>query len=125
MSTHDSGSPSAPEEAQVIATLALSVGGLGLTSAQRVKGAAHFASWAHCLRVVRDRHPFIAELMIRHLEEGTAPCFQEVRQCKDSLTAAGLVVFFFFCACARKSVSQSVTRSPTDRRLRAINSIKE
>ena len=30
--------------------------------------------------------------MIRHLEEGTAPCFQAVRQCKDSLTAAGLVV---------------------------------
>ena len=34
--------PSAPEEAQVIATLALSAGGLGLTSAQRVKGAPHF-----------------------------------------------------------------------------------
>ena len=29
------GTPSAPEEAQVIATLALSAGGLGLTSAQR------------------------------------------------------------------------------------------
>ena len=86
------GTPSAPEEAQVIATLALSAGGLGLTSAQRVKEAAHFASWADCLRMVRDRHPFIAELMIRHLEEGIATCFQAVHQCKDSLTAAGLVV---------------------------------
>ena len=56
------------------------------------EGAVHFASWADCLRMVRDRHPFIAELMIRHLEEGTAPCFQAVRQCKDSWTAAGLVV---------------------------------
>ena len=32
--------------------------------------------------------------MIRHLEEGTAPCFQAVRQCNDSVTAAGLVVSF-------------------------------
>ena len=86
------GTPSAPEEGQVIATLALSAGGLGLTSAQRVKGAAHFASWADCLRMVRDRHPLIAELMVKHLEEGTAPYFQAVRQFKDSVTAAGLVV---------------------------------
>ena len=86
------GTPSALDEAQVIATLALSAGGLGLTSAQRVKGAAHFASWADCLRKGRERHLLIAELMIRHLEEGTAPCFQAVRQCKDSVTAAGLVV---------------------------------
>ena len=49
------GTPSAPEEAQVIATLALSAGGLGLTSAQRVNGAAHFASWANCLRIVDDQ----------------------------------------------------------------------
>ena len=37
-------------------------------------------------------HPPTAELMIRHLEDGTAPCFQAVRQCRDSVTAAGLVV---------------------------------
>ena len=30
--------------------------------------------------------------MIRHLEEGTAACFQAVRQCKDSVTEGGLVV---------------------------------
>ena len=35
------GTPSAPEEAQVIATLALSAGGLGLTSAQRGRLFAH------------------------------------------------------------------------------------
>ena len=89
------GTLSAPEEAQVIATLALSAGGLGLTSAQRVKGAAHFASWADCLRMMRDRRPLIAELMIRHLEEGTAPCFQAVRPVQrlgDSGRSGGAVL---------------------------------
>ena len=89
------GTPSAPEEAQVIATLALSAGGLGLTSAQRVKGAAHFASWADCLRMVRDRHPFIAELMIRHLEEGDCsvlPGSSSVQRLVDSSRSGGAVL---------------------------------
>ena len=37
----------------------VSAGGLELTSAQRVKGAAHFASWADCLHMVRDRDTLI------------------------------------------------------------------
>ena len=108
------GTPSAPDEALVIATLALSAGGLGLTSAQRVKGAAHFASWADCLRMVRDRHSFIAELMIRHLEEGTAPCFQAVRQCKDSVTAAGLW-WRLGQSCPSHLLKMSRTPNPTNR----------
>ena len=60
-----------------------------------MKGAANFAIWADFLRMVRDRHPLVAELMIRHLEEGIAPCFQAVRQCKDSVTATSLVVPFW------------------------------
>ena len=54
------GTPSAPDGAQVIATLASSAGGLGLSSAHRVRIAAHFASWADALRMVRKRHPVIA-----------------------------------------------------------------
>ena len=104
------GTPSALDEAQLIAALALSAGGLGLTSAQRVKGAAHFASWADCLCMVRDKHPLVAELMIRHLEEGTPPCFQAVRQCKDSSGRSGGA-----CLGQRHLLKISRTPNPTNR----------
>ena len=39
------GTPSAPVDAQVLASLSFSSGGLGLASAHRVRTAAHFASW--------------------------------------------------------------------------------
>ena len=57
------------DEAQVLATLALSARGLGLSSAQRFRRAAHFAK----LRMVRKRPSLIAESTIKHPEEGTAP----------------------------------------------------
>ena len=71
-------------------SLALSAGGLGLTSARRTRTAAHWASWADCLRIVRQRHPDVAELMITHLQHGTAPCFRSVQECRRSLAEAGL-----------------------------------
>ena len=86
------GTPSAPDGAQVIATLALSAGGLGLSNAHGVRSAAYFASWADSLRMVRKRHPIIAELMIRHLEVGGVPCFQAARQCREVVEEAGLVL---------------------------------
>ena len=76
----------------MIATLALSAGGLGLSSAHRVRSAAHFASWADALSMVRKRHPVIAESMIRHLEVGGVPCFQAARQCREVVAAAGFAV---------------------------------
>ena len=84
------GVPSGSAEAQVVASLALSAGGLGLTSARRTRTAAHWASWADCLRMVRQRHPDVAELMITHLQHGTAPCFRSVQECGRSLAEAGL-----------------------------------
>ena len=86
------GTPSAPGEAQMIATLALSAGGLGLSSVLRVRRAAHFASWADTLSMVTQRHPVVAETMIRHLEQGAAPCFQAVRECRALVEEAGLTV---------------------------------
>ena len=77
------GTPSAPDGPQVIATLALSAGGLGLSSAHKVRSAAHFPSWAGALSVVRKRHPVIAESMIRRLEVGGVPHFQAARQCRE------------------------------------------
>ena len=40
--------------------------------------------------MVKERHPAIAEMMITHLGGGTAPCFQAVRECQQSLEGAGL-----------------------------------
>ena len=76
----------------MIASLALSAGGLGLSSARRVRSAAHFASWADALTMVRKRHPVIAESMIRHLEVGVVPCFQAAWQCKETVEEAGLAL---------------------------------
>ena len=54
--------------------------------------AAYFASWVDSLRMVRKRHPIIAESMIRHLEVGGVPCFQAARQCREVVDEAGLVL---------------------------------
>ena len=64
------GSPTAPL-ARVISTLLLSAGGLGLTSAQRSRGGAHWASWADCIRMVKEQHPAIAEMMITRRSKPT------------------------------------------------------
>ena len=85
------GTPNAPVGAHTLATLAFSVGGLGLGSAVRVRHAAHWASWADSLRMVRARHPVVAERMIDGLQTN-APltCLQSVRQCRQVLQDAGL-----------------------------------
>ena len=76
------GTPSAPEDAKVLASLSFSCGGLGLASAFRVRRAAHFASWADSLQMVRKRHPHIAATMVRKLEAGATRTFEVVRECK-------------------------------------------
>ena len=86
------GTPAAPDLARVISTLSLSAGGLGLASAQRSRGGARWASWADCIRMVKERHPTIAEMMITHMADGTAPCFEAVRACQQSLVTAGLEI---------------------------------
>ena len=73
---------------QAIASLPFSQGRLGLVSATRVRSGAHWASWADCLRMVRQRHPSVADTMIRGLEDGAEPCFVPVRTCAQTLTEA-------------------------------------
>ena len=68
------GTPQASAAAHVFSTLSLSAGGLGLVSAVRVRVAAHWASWADSLRMVRQRNSRIARMMIRQLEADD-PCF--------------------------------------------------
>ena len=44
-----------------VATLPLSMGGLGLRSAVRVRSPAYWASWADCLSMTQARHPLVVE----------------------------------------------------------------
>ena len=50
------------------ARLPLWEGGFGLRSAQRTQQAAHWARWADAIKMVKDRHPSVAELIVSALE---------------------------------------------------------
>ena len=50
------------------ATLALSLGGLGLRSAVRTRVPAFWASWADRLPLILERHPAVAAQLINQLE---------------------------------------------------------
>ena len=69
------------------------LGGLGHASAVRVRPAAHWSSWADSLRMVRQRHPAIAECMVVGLEvDNPFTCFRSVRQCKRAVLDTGLAI---------------------------------
>ena len=78
----------APAEAQQLASLPLTLGGLGVASAERTRHAAHWASWANCLAMVQQRHPSVAEEMIVGLDRDLAPCLAAVRHCREVLAEA-------------------------------------
>ena len=75
--------------AEVTASLPFFQGVLGLTSATRIREGAHWASWADCLKMVRQRHPAVADTIVSGLVEGLDRCFEAVRRCAQSLTDAG------------------------------------
>ena len=56
------------EPARSTATLPLSLGGLGLRSAQRSSVAAYWASWADALPMIQERHPAVADQIVHRLE---------------------------------------------------------
>ena len=66
------GSPRVPADARVTASFPLSMGGLGLTSAVRSRVAAHWSSWADCIRMVRDRHPIVADVIMHGIDHHPA-----------------------------------------------------
>ena len=54
--------------AKQCAKLPLVLGGVGLRSAVRTRVLAHWASWADCLPMVKDRHPEVAASMVAGLQ---------------------------------------------------------
>ena len=58
---------------QDVATMLLSLGGLGLRDAVRTSPPAFWASWADCIAMARARHPEVAALIFRAMRDPTGP----------------------------------------------------
>ena len=86
------GTPTAPWFATAIANLPLSMGGLGLTNALEVRTAAFWAPWAHSMKMVKERHPTIANEMMVGIDREESLCFQSVGTCQQLLVEAAFVV---------------------------------
>ena len=72
-----------------IASLPLVLGGLGLRSAGRSRVPVHWASWADCIPMIFERHPVVAERLLRHLEgHPTSPCLRAAASAAQSLEGA-------------------------------------
>ena len=67
------------------ATLPFSLGGLGLGSAVRTREAAHWASWADSLEMIRNRHPSVAASILRGLTDSPEQSFEALRICERFL----------------------------------------
>ena len=81
------------DSATAAATLPLAAGGLGLRSAERLRHAAHWASWADMLKALSSRIPSVAANLIAALEVGEATSsIQSVLSCIDNLAGVGFVV---------------------------------
>ena len=74
------------EPARNTATLPLSLGGLGLRSAQRSSVAAYWASWADALPMIQERHPAVADQIVHRLEGfPDSPCLGSASGAAGSL----------------------------------------
>ena len=74
------------EAVREVATFPLSLGGLGLRGAVRMREPAYWASWADCLPMIRARHLEIADEFLHELDGGTeAPCLAEAAQAARNL----------------------------------------
>ena len=78
--------------------------------------AAHWVSWADCVRMVKERHPPIANMMIHHLQEGAGPSFLSVRACTQRLVEAGFDMGFLGRSCRRHLQLCRKMLSPINRR---------
>ena len=77
-----------PDDRWELASLPLSLGGLGLRNASRTRPAAHWASWADCLAMVMARHPPVATAIVNALDNHPGLHFQGVRAARERLLEA-------------------------------------
>ena len=62
------------------ASLPVTLGGVGLGSALRIREAAFWASWADCLEMVTERHPSITTAMIEGITQKSQGCMGSVAE---------------------------------------------
>ena len=80
-------------DARIQASLPLCEGGLGLRSAMRSRPAAHWASWADALKMIKQRHPGVADMIVRSLvSHENCSSIQSLLRCADALETAGFDV---------------------------------
>ena len=75
--------------ARAKASLPLTLGGLGLASAVRIRDAAHWGSWADCLEMTNTRHPDVARVILRGIAGRLSPCPSEVEGAAGRLQGLG------------------------------------
>ena len=75
-------------EAQQFASLPLTLGGLGLASAERTRHTAHWVSWADCLAMVQQRHPTCPKRDGCWIRQRRGPCLVSARHCREVLAEA-------------------------------------
>ena len=101
----------APAISRQVASLPLSMGGLGLRSAQWTSVAAHFASWADAVGMIQNRQPTIAATIVRVLEVGSpVPAITAVVCCSVVLEGAS------FCVPDWESLREGLRPAPLTRR---------
>ena len=67
------------DSAQAVATLPLSLGGLGMRSSVRLRHAAHWASWADSIKMITERHPEVSTMILRAVDrQHASPSFMGV-----------------------------------------------
>ena len=77
------------EAVRELVTLPLRLGGMGLTSATRIRGSAHWGSWADCLPMINARHPDVATALIQQLNgQPLTPCLREAQEAANSVSRA-------------------------------------
>ena len=72
--------------AQEQSSLPLWEGGIGLRSARQTAPAAHWASWADALKMIRDRHPAVVDIILDALRRP-----QESRTIRTVVECAGVL----------------------------------
>ena len=74
------------------ATLPLRFGGLGLSSARRLRHAAHWARWADCIGMIHQRHPTVARTIIEAIESNNPSHKAQGVVSMESLRTVGFTI---------------------------------
>ena len=74
------------------ASLPLAADGLGLRSAVNLRHAAHWASWADSMKMITERHPEVARIILRAISNGSeVDSIQAILSSAASVQDAGFV----------------------------------